>query len=81
MISALRRSGFAGHTILFTYPTTEVNHFASLRTERTKGIIFVLDRLTAGWALHMRTAQAVFFSQRLAARGQAIPDALPKFAG
>ena len=43
---------FAGNTILAFDPLAEVDELAPLRTEGTKRIIFPLDRLTAGWALH-----------------------------
>ena len=41
-----------GHAILTFNPLAEIDKLAPLRTEGTKGIIFPLDRLTAGWAFH-----------------------------
>jgi len=43
---------FAGHTILAFDPATKIDKLTALTTERTEGIIFPLDRLTAGWTLH-----------------------------
>ena len=43
---------FTGHTILTFNPAAEVNKLTPFRTEWTKGIVFPLDRLTAGWAFH-----------------------------
>jgi hypothetical protein len=43
---------FAGHAILALDPTAEIYKLASLRTERTEGIIFPFNWLTAGWTLH-----------------------------
>jgi hypothetical protein len=41
-----------GHTILTLNPPAEIDKLASLRTERTERIVFPLNWLTAGWALH-----------------------------
>ena len=42
----------AGDAILALYPLAQVDELAPFRTEGTKGIVFPLDRFTAGWALH-----------------------------
>ena len=43
---------FTGNTILPFNPLAEIDKLAPFRTEGTKGIIFPLDWLTAGWAFH-----------------------------
>ena len=43
---------FTGDSILTFNPPAEIDQLAPLRTEGTKGIVFPLDRLTAGWAIH-----------------------------
>jgi hypothetical protein len=42
----------AGDAIFTLNPTAEIDKLASLRTKGTERIIFPLDWLTAGWALH-----------------------------
>lgn len=46
------RDGFAWDAILALDPTAEVNELATFRTEGPNRIVFPLDRVTAGWALH-----------------------------
>jgi hypothetical protein len=43
---------FTGDSIFTFNPTAEINKLTPLRTEGTKRIVFPLDRLTAGWAIH-----------------------------
>ena len=46
------RERLTRHAILAFNPPAEIDQLAPLRTEWTKGIIFPLDWLTAGWAFH-----------------------------
>ena len=46
------RDRLAGHTILTLNPPAEINKLTSFTTEGTERIVFPLDWLTAGWALH-----------------------------
>ena len=43
---------FTGDTILTFNPLAEIDKLTALSTEGTKGVIFPLDWLTAGWAFH-----------------------------
>jgi len=43
---------FAGDTIFTFNPPAKIDKLASFRTEGTERIVFPLDWLTAGWALH-----------------------------
>jgi hypothetical protein len=43
---------FTRDAILTLDPLAEIDKLAPFRTEGTKGIIFPLDWLTAGWAFH-----------------------------
>ena len=43
---------FTGDSIFTFNPPAEIDELAALRTEGAKGIVFPLDRLTAGWAFH-----------------------------
>jgi len=43
---------FTGDSIFTFNPPAEIDELAPLRTEWTKRIVFPLDRLTAGWAIH-----------------------------
>jgi hypothetical protein len=54
-------NGLAGNPILALDPAPKVDQLATLRTERTKRIIFPLDWLTAGWALHLLVGYRVFY--------------------
>jgi len=49
---AFLRDRLTGHTILTLDPTAKINKLTAFRTERTDGIVFPLDWLTAGWTLH-----------------------------
>ena len=46
------RQRLAGHAIFALDPAAEVHELAPFRTEWTKGIIFPLGWLPAGWTLH-----------------------------
>jgi hypothetical protein len=43
---------FTGDSIFTFNPPAEIDELAALRTEGTKGIVFPVDRPTAGWAFH-----------------------------
>ena len=43
---------FTGYAVLTLNPLAQIDKLAPLRTEGTKGIIFPLDLLTAGWTFH-----------------------------
>jgi len=43
---------FTGHAVLTFNPPAKIDELAALRTEGTKGVVFPLGRLTAGWAFH-----------------------------
>jgi len=48
---------FTGHAVLTFNPPAKIDELAALRTEGTKGVIFPLGRLTAGWAFHESPAR------------------------
>ena len=43
---------FTGDAVLTLDPAAKIDELAALRTEGTKGVVFPLGRLTAGWAFH-----------------------------
>ena len=43
---------FTGDAVFTLDPAAKIDELAALRTEGTKGVVFPLGRLTAGWAFH-----------------------------
>ena len=43
---------FPGYAVFLTNPSAQVDELAAFRTERTEGIIFPVDRSSAGWTIH-----------------------------
>jgi hypothetical protein len=52
MLSFFLGQPFTGYAVLTLNPLAQIDKLAPLRTEGTKGIIFPLDLLTAGWTFH-----------------------------